>query len=837
MTAKLGDPMGASGATSESRWTSRLVLAFAFVGLIAFGVGIVAVDEIRETSERRAEVTHTYEVRTALRQLNLAILEIEAAGRAGAGPGSDNGQRLEAATTRARQALTAFTVWTGDNPVQQSTAGEIRRRLDEYLSDVSEAAVNLPAQAGFGEVVDAQADLAAAIDAALREEARLLAQRLDATHRTLARSEALLIGAIVLVALSLVAALLVVVRALRRSRRSEIALEQQGHLLTTTFEAMTQGLVVVDAETRVLAVNRGAQQLLGVPSAEAALGRPFLDVLRVQVEGGLLTDDEAQERARILASDIAAQRASQSEVARLDGRVIEIERQPYPGGMVTTYTDITERRRTERMKNEFISTVSHELRTPLTSIRGSLGLIVGGAVGEVAPKVREMVAIAHSNSERLVRLINDILDIEKIESGRLQFDLQAQPLAELLGQAMKANAGYFQQYEVQPKLVDEAQGSMVRVDGDRFIQVMNNLLSNAAKFTAAGGSVTVLASRHDGRVRITVQDEGPGIPDSFRERIFGKFEQADSSDSRRKGGTGLGLSIAKAIVERLDGRIWFETELGVGTRFHVELPEVSRASTAVPAGADGRPSLLVVEDDQDVARLLTIMLEQHGWRVTVAHSVAAASDLLRRARFDAMTLDIMLPDEDGLSFFRRLRSAPATRDLPVVVVSAKSEVARQELNGDAIGIVDWLEKPIDQERLGRAIRQALGAVEGPASILHVEDDPDIVRVLGAVMGDEVEVVPAMTLAAARTALAERSFALVIVDVGLPDGSGLDLLDDIRRLKPPPPVVIFSAHDVDPAMTSQAAAALVKSRTDNDTLHQTIRGLIAGMAAAARPGAN
>jgi len=358
---------------------------------------------------------------------------------------------------------------------------------------------------------------------------------------------------------------------------------------------------------------------------------------------------------------------------------------------------------------------------------------------------------------------------------------------------------------------------------------MNNLLSNAAKFTPAGGTVAVLLSRQDARVRITVQDQGPGIPESFRSRIFGKFEQADSSDSRRKGGTGLGLSIAKAIVERMDGRIWFESELQVGTRFHVELPAVAREPLAPVDAGDGRPAVLVVEDDQDVARLLTIMLEQQGWRVVVAHSAAAASALLAQQRFAAMTLDIMLPDEDGLSFFRRLRAAPATRDLPVVVVSAKSEVARQALNGDAIGIVDWLEKPIDQERLGRAIRQAVGMVDGPVSILHVEDDQDIVRIVGAVMGEEVEVVPATSLAAARALLARRAFSLVIIDVGLPDGSGLDLLDEVRRLRPPPPIVIFSAQDFDPSVTTDVAVALVKSRTDNGTLHQTIRELIAGLA--------
>ncbi|WP_170216682.1 hybrid sensor histidine kinase/response regulator [Allostella humosa] len=810
--------------------TSRFILLFMVVAMAATGVGIFAIFQIKLTADRREQVNHTYAVRSALRELNIAMVEAEAAARAGSASGPTAKDRITRSTDRARRALATFTELTRDNPVQQRAAADMAPRLDDYLLDVSLAAASIMQQDGFEEVTEAQEGLAAAIGSALVEEERLLALRLDSTASSLAQSERLLVGAVVLAVLAMGAAFAVVLRELRRRRRSEAVLRDQSQILTTTFDAMAQGLVVVDLDCRVAVINRAACALLHVPQDVDFVGRPFLDLLAIQVGLGFFSEEEARQRVDQLAADIAAQRSSQSEVTRRDGRIIELHRRSYPGGMVTTYSDVTERHRTERMKNEFISTVSHELRTPLTSIRGSLGLIVGGAVGEVAPKVREMVSIAHANSERLVRLINDILDIEKIESGRLQFDIRPQPVGDLVTQALKDNAGYFQQYDARPRLADEAPGALIRVDADRFMQVLNNLLSNAAKHTPAGGVVQVQLARGAGRVRLSVGDDGPGIPEEFRSRIFGKFEQADSSDSRRKGGTGLGLSITKAIVERMDGRIWFDSTVGVGTVFHVEIPEMVVApmpASAAPRGddADPRPAILVVEDDQDVARLLTLMLEQNGWRVTVAHSAADATARLAVTRFAAMTLDIMLPDEDGLSFFRRLRLSPATRDLPVVVVSAKAGNARKELNGDAIGIVDWLEKPIDQARLGRAIRQAIGAVEGPITILHVEDDPDIVRIVGVVMGDGVNVVAASTLAAARVRLATQHFSVVVVDVGLPDGSGLDLLGEIRRLVPPPPVVIFSASDFDPASTTHVAAALVKSRTDNSTLHQTINGLI------------
>ena len=819
--------------------TAPLVSLFALFAIVAAAVSVFAVLQVDATADYKKEVNHSYQVRRELFRLDSAMYAAEAAAHAGPTAGQGQG-RLEREAATARRSLAEFLHLTQDNPPQQQAAKALAVELDEYLSELSRASAQVEPRTPFDGITRAQADVDALIERALAEEARLLADRTQATDASLWKSQALFAGGSALALLSLLAALWLVAGELRRRRKSELALRAQSDLLTATFRSMGQGVLVLDTDMRMLALNPRLREMFEVPDHMTPGNATFADLLQIQVDKGHMTGAERDQRVAAMRAGIAAGGAVRSEFVLRDGRVVEIHRQPYgDGGMVATYTDITERRRTERMKNEFISTVSHELRTPLTSIRGSLGLIVGGAVGELPAKAREMISIAHANSERLVRLINDILDIEKIESGRLQFDLRKQPIGELVAQALKDNTGYFQQYGAMPKLVDLAPGALVRVDGDRFIQVLNNLLSNAAKHTPPEGAVTVSLTRANGRVRLSVKDDGPGIPESFRSRIFGKFEQADSSDSRRKGGTGLGLSIAKAIVERLEGRIWFDSTEGAGTVFHVELPEAGGAP-AVPAPPpagdldpdDRRPSILVVEDDRDVGHLLSMMLERNGWRVTVAHSAAEASGLLAHGRFAAMTLDIMLPDEDGLSFFRRLRRSPATRDLPVVVVSAKAEVARRDLNGDAIGIVDWLEKPIDQDRLGRAIRQAIGTQAGPVAILHVEDDPDIVRIVGAVMGEAVEVVPATSLAAARAALASRAFSVVIVDVGLPDGSGLDLLGEIRRLSPPPPVVIFSASDFDPASTTQVAAALVKSRTDNDTLHETIQRLIDGLSPSA-----
>lgn len=235
--------------------------------------------------------------------------------------------------------------------------------------------------------------------------------------------------------------------------------------------------------------------------------------------------------------------------------------------------DLTESRKIERLKSEFVATVSHELRTPLTSIRGTLGLIAGGVVGELPTKASELIAIAYKNSERLSLLINDILDMEKIESGRMKFDLVRQPLLPLIEQAIEANSGYAHTYGVVLMLTQALPGIEVAVDALRLLQVLANLLSNAAKFSPAAAQVdVVMLLPRQGWARIEVRDRGLGIAQEFQHRIFQKFSQADASDARVKGGTGLGLSISKALIEGMGGQIGFETQPGAGTVFFFELP-------------------------------------------------------------------------------------------------------------------------------------------------------------------------------------------------------------------------------------------------------------------------
>jgi len=235
-------------------------------------------------------------------------------------------------------------------------------------------------------------------------------------------------------------------------------------------------------------------------------------------------------------------------------------------------SEIEERKRAEKVKQEFISTVSHELRTPLTSIKGSLGLLKSGILSENPDKFRSMIAVAYDNCERLVHLINDILDIEKLESGKMVYRLEPIAAVELVEGAIEANKGFGDEHGVFFVRSGIDENILINGDKDRMMQVMSNLMSNAAKFSPAGQHIELSVSRQDETVRFTVKDNGPGIPEDFRANLFDKFTQVDSTDTREKGGTGLGLSITSEIVKQHGGALDFQSEIGVGSTFYFTLP-------------------------------------------------------------------------------------------------------------------------------------------------------------------------------------------------------------------------------------------------------------------------
>ena len=243
----------------------------------------------------------------------------------------------------------------------------------------------------------------------------------------------------------------------------------------------------------------------------------------------------------------------------------------------TIIEDISESKKIERLKQEFVSTVSHELRTPLTSITGALGLVQGGAFGQLPNKAQDMVAVALDNSKHLTLIINDLLDMDKLIAGKMRLKFEHVDPVDIVAQSIRENAPYADQYHVIFKQISSAERAMVNADSHRLKQVLNNLLSNAAKFTREGTEVEVRVEVSECRVQISVKDQGFGIPDDFADKVFNQFSQADGSDTRHRSGTGLGLAISKQLMAIMGGSIGYETEQSVGSTFIIEFPRVHKA--------------------------------------------------------------------------------------------------------------------------------------------------------------------------------------------------------------------------------------------------------------------
>ena len=349
--------------------------------------------------------------------------------------------------------------------------------------------------------------------------------------------------------------------------------EASGRKLALFAERSPIAVLELDAGTRILQANTAAENLFGYTAAELT-GESARKLILPEYHA------EFDEQWKSLLASRVPLSGLRLRNPRRDGISIVCEWTitplVNPGGEVIAVIaqgrDITQQLEAERMRKEFTSTLSHELRTPLTSIIGSLQLINSGVLGDLDKDVLELTTIAERNGQRLLDLINDILDVEKIESGKLTLFLEPLQLGDVVNESLTLNRAYAERFHVRYAVEGAMPGVQVNADRKRLLQIMTNLLSNAAKFSPEGDTVAVTMSVAGDNVRVAVSDKGPGIPENFRSRIFGRFAQADMSHTRQKGGTGLGLSICKRLIEMMNGRIGFADRDGGGTTFWFELP-------------------------------------------------------------------------------------------------------------------------------------------------------------------------------------------------------------------------------------------------------------------------
>ncbi|MGK2859217.1 MAG: CHASE domain-containing protein [Thermoanaerobaculia bacterium] len=358
--------------------------------------------------------------------------------------------------------------------------------------------------------------------------------------------------------------------------------------------------------------------------------------------------------------------------------------------------DVSKRYEVDRLKHDFVSTVSHELRTPLTSIRGALGLVASGALGELGAEARDMIGVAERNSVRLINLINDILDIERLESGRMEMSPARTTMKTIIDRSLENVATLADQEGV--TLEVRSTDGMLLADEDRIVQVLINYLSNAIKFSAPGATVTVTSEQRQGSIECSVEDHGTGIGAEAQKKLFQRFERVDASDSRRRGGTGLGLAISKAIVAHHGGSVGLRSEEGQGSTFWFKLPAVAARSSI---------DLLVIEDDEPLLVVIERLLRRDGVTIRTATSGRLGLGAIEAQTPDLLVLDVDLPDGDGYEVVDELRRHEGWRSMPLLVYTG-ADLTYDQRNRLRLGPTKFLLKSkVDHEDLRGAVGELL----------------------------------------------------------------------------------------------------------------------------------
>ncbi len=512
----------------------------------------------------------------------------------------------------------------------------------------------------------------------------------------------------------------------KRAEESADRLRRQTQLI---LESAGEGIIGIDTRYRVTFVNAAAERMLGYRTGEI-VGHDLMGAVKpTKADGTPVRLEETPIFAAV--EGIASRSVAEGLFFRKDGSNLPVQYIGAPirtetgvAGAVLTFQDVTQRREIERMKNEFVSVVSHELRTPLTSIRGALGLLASGKMGEFPEKAHRMLDIAVNNTDRLMRLINDILDIERIDSGRTVMQKREIDIADIMQQAVDVMRAMADKASVVLEVVPIHLN--IELDPDRFIQTFTNLLSNAIKFSPPSGVVTIGGQLGTGVLHLFVRDQGRGIPPDKLETIFERFHQVDASDSREKGGTGLGLAICRTIVQQHGGRIWAESMEGKGSTFCIDLPLAAQEPRRVEAKAD-ETRVLVCDRDPAVLEVVGTMLRARGFRVSNATSGDSAIRLADSEHPDAIILDVGLPDVSGWQVLDRLLLNPKTAGIPVVVFSGmRPEDGTRNGHSNVAG---WLAKPFEESQLFATLGRALRRVPVRSRVLVAETDSELARSL------------------------------------------------------------------------------------------------------------
>jgi PAS domain S-box-containing protein len=589
--------------------------------------------------------------------------------------------------------------------------------------------------------------------------------------------------------------------------------QEEGTKSQAILTSIADGVVVNDTDGKVSLVNPVAERILNM-SSDKLIGQDFRTLFSVfGAEGG--GEEAIASMKELLTSSAPDVTKSFRMKLTVDDRVIHALLSPVLTkrggflGVVTVLRDITKEVEADRAKSEFVSTVSHELRTPMTSIKGYTDLLHAGAAGPVTTEQRRFLRIIKSNTDRLTALVNDLLDISRVETGRVRFELQPVQVGEIVADVVKVLAG--QAEAKQQTLTYEVVGGLPDIMGDRnrLNQVFTNLISNAVHYTPEGGGIDVQIYPVEGAVRVDVRDTGIGIAPEDVGHIFDRFYRSDHPLVQETRGTGLGLSIVKMFVEMHGGRIWVESEPGEGSIFTLVLPvpvqdeEDEESRSASPHVVTRVRKILVVDDDPDVANLIQRQLEEFGYQVATLGRGSSVEDWAEENQPDLILLDMILPDVGGMDVLCDLKDNPVTVDIPIIALTIVPD------DGTAwdLGVVDYLTKPMESEDLQRSVEKAL---TWRGRILIVEDDPDTAEMLSATVR-QVGFTPLVAANGYEALTMARRYRLdlILLDLRLPGMDGYEALTHLKRdiVTQTIPIVAISAHVSDVEQERKRLVAL------------------------------
>jgi len=566
--------------------------------------------------------------------------------------------------------------------------------------------------------------------------------------------------------------------------------EKQAQLLNEVniiVNSIGDALIVTDENLRITRANPAFLDLIGKKEKEVT-GKYCGDIMKCKTKEGefIGCDSECVLQEAI---DKGITITSRNTIRNNEGKEITIESvnasltttEGEIIGTVKALRDISKEVEIDRMKTEFISVVSHELRTPLTSIKGYIDLILDGDTGEINELQRDFLGIVIQNSDRLNSLINDLLDIEKIETGKIVMKFVKISLSDLINTAVKTMKSTAENKGL--KLISQIEeGIEIYSDSDRIIQVLTNLISNAIKFTKKG-KVTVKAKLINGKSEIIVQDTGVGISKSDKKKLFTKFFRSDDEYTKEVGGTGLGLSIVKEIVEKHGGEIEVESELNKGSEFRVIIPLEKRKKERkikeefVPKKERKQeevPSILIIEDEEDIANLISMDVKKLGYQSFIAKNGREGLRLAEELLPDIITLDVLMPDIDGWEVIAHLKTNRKTEKIPVVMVSIVSDSGK----GFRLGAAEYLVKPISKKILLGAINKLVKDKKKP--VLIIEDDQHLANSLKKLLEKEgIKVETAHTGSEGLKRAMSSKPEIIVLDKILPDISSFEVLKRLR----------------------------------------------------------